>query len=324
MKNGITEELLVFLTTLAELRHLGQTAQRLGISGPSASRLLAEARTVFRDDLFVRHGHGLTPTHRALLLAERAEHVLEGMRALTVDAVFAPAKLDRVFRGACLDNAFPMLVEPMLAAFHEAAPKAGLAFRTHSETTLGHLRAGDLDFALFPAANLPDEFEHMPLVKTPYVHLVRPGHPLEALLERGTDDWRAEAARYRRIQIVVHPDTDSTAEGTPGPAVIPVSTSGTTLWTESWMSAYYLMLKTDAVLTFPWRTAQNLATLLPVVVLGRASSVPSLEPSLIWHRRSSADPAFVWLRSLFWTYVRKGEKELVLDEIQTGRIGPQP
>ena len=176
----------------------------------------------------------------------------------------------------------------------------------------------------FPAANLPDEFEHMPLVKTPYVHLVRPGHPLEALLERGTDDWRAEAARYRRIQIVVHPDTDSTAEGTPGPAVIPMSTSGTTLWTESWMSAYYLMLKTDAVLTFPWRTAQNLAALLPVVVLGRASSVPSLEPSLIWHRRSSADPAFVWLRSLFWTYVRKGEKEFALDEIRTGRIGPQP
>ena len=55
----LSRELLVFLTTLYEQRHLGRTATRLSISLPKASRLLAEARTVFEDPLTARaRGNG--------------------------------------------------------------------------------------------------------------------------------------------------------------------------------------------------------------------------------------------------------------------------
>lgn len=324
MKNGISEELLVFLTTLHELKHLGHAAQRLGMSAPKASRMLSEAREVFRDELFVRHGHGLAPTHRASVIAAKAAHVLDEMRMLAEEAVFSPGNLRRVFRGACLDNAIAMLIEPMLGAFQAAAPHAGMSLTTHNELTLSKLRAGELDFALFPAVNLPEDFLHVELIKTPYVHVVRPGHPLEALAgvtEEGEELWRKKAEGYRRIQIVVHPDTDSTQEGIPGPATIPTQADDTVFFTESWLGAVFLMRTTDALLTLPWRTALQAAKLQPLVVLGRAASVPWLVPSLITHRRSASDPAMVWLQSIFLTHVRGNFEALRPDDIRVGRIG---
>lgn len=63
-KGDLSQELLIFLCTLYDLRHLGQTAARLCISLPKASRMLAEARLIFDDPLFCRFGRGL-----ALLIA---------------------------------------------------------------------------------------------------------------------------------------------------------------------------------------------------------------------------------------------------------------
>lgn len=315
MNRGITEELLEFICVLVELKNLGLAAKRLCISEPKASRLLADVRSTFGQSLFTRHGRGLAPTHDALELALRARKVLEDMRSLTEKRVFSPAGLDRVFRIACLDNALAMVLEPVLAAFSKAAPRAGIAVRTHNEGTLPALRSGELDFAICPAVNLPDDFESTTLLETSYVQIVRVGHPLEPMA--GTPEVLEALRRFRRIQIVVHPDTDPVEGGIPGPAKIPLAAGETILWTESWLGAILLLEQSDFVLAVPWRTAVRLAKTMPLIALAPIPEAPSLRPSLIWHAHRSRDPAFVWLRSLFLATVPRGP-----DKPHFGRIDP--
>ncbi len=318
--SDLNRSLLIFLVALYEQRHLGRTATRLSISLPKASRQLSAARRIFGDPLYVRFGQGLAPTARAHEVTAQARSVLEEMRRLFEDRTFRPEEMTRVVRVLCLDNAIPIVIEPLVDALFAKAPKAGLALEPHSEETFLRLQAGDADMAVFPAVHLPEGFRSVTLLRTPYVHAVRAGHPLEAQLEQGRLS-PADLRRFRRIQICVHPDVDDTAEGVPGPARIPLRAAETMLWTESWLGAARLMHRTDAVLTLPWRTALRLSEERPLTVLSRAQSVPWLEPALVWHCHSETDTALEWVRSLVITTVRGGMAELKADEMRTGRLG---
>ena len=262
-----------------------------------------------------RLGLSVRTVDKHLELALRARKILEDMRSLTDKRIFSPANLDRVFRIACLDNALAMVLEPVLAAFSKAAPKAGIAVRTHNESTFRALRSGELDFAICPAVNLSEDFESTRLLETSYVQIVRAGHRLEPLA--GTPEVFNAIEHYRRIQIVVHPDTDPVEGGMPGPAKIPLSAGENILWTESWLGAILLLEQSDFVLAAPWRTALRLSRTMPLVALAPIPDAPTLQPSLIWHAHRRSDPAFVWLRSLFLASVPRGP-----DVPRFGRIDP--
>lgn len=308
--SGVTEELLTFLVVAVDHRHLGRTALRLGISEPKASRLLAKARTVFSDPLFERHGRGLLPTHRAITIAERAKPLLETFRSLCEESVFEPAKFDRVLHIACLDNAILIALEPIMAKLRTVAPRAGVAVSPHEESTIRRLREGDLDFAIFPAVDLPPDFESAPLLRTPYVHVVRRGHPLEALLD-APEELALALEREPRAQITVHPDTDSPAEGVPGPATIPLSTRETVFWSPYWIGSFFVAMRQNLVMTLPWRSARALSELVPLTVLAQAQPGLLLEPHLIWHRHIDKDPALSWARCMMLDtlHVQPGEED---------------
>lgn len=57
---------------------------------------------------------------------------------------------------------------------------------------------------------------------------------------------------------------------------------------------------------------------MPLTALADIPEAPSLKPALIWHAHRSADPAFVWLRSLFLSTVPRGPDKPVF-----GRIRPE-
>ncbi len=327
MKNNVDESLsrglLVFLTTLYELRHLGQTAQRLSISVPKASRLLAEAREIFGDPLYQRFGHGLKPTERAREITFQAERVLSEMGRLFAEEKFEPASMNRVIRIVCLDNAIPIMIERALGRFTQLAPKAGLALVMHSEKTFLRLRAGEADFALFPAEHLPEDFHHVELLRTPYVRVVRAGHPLEKRLAEcpaGRGLPASEIERFRRIQIRVHPDTDQVGDGMPGHTELPLKVSDTVIWTEYWLGAVRMLHATDAVLTLPWRTAVALSWDRPLVVVGSAAASLFLNPSIVWHKKTDFDVALEWTRSLFISEIRGDLGRLRTDEAAFGRL----
>ncbi len=285
-----------------------------------ASRMLAQAREVFGDPLFHRFGRGLTPTDRVHAIVEHARKILIEMRLLFDEPTFNPEEFNRVLRIACLDNAFPIMIEPVFEHLMFQAPHCAAEFITYDEQTFSKMRAGEIDFGLFPPFDLPSDFDYFPLIKTPYVNVVRVGHPLEKLLAETNNISTETLNSYRRIQILVRPDKDTVEGGVPGTATVPIKANNVMLWTSSWLAAVRMLHKTDAILTIPWRTATVLAEDRPLVVLGREMSVLWLEPALIWHRKTNYQPLIQWIRSLFAVYVRRGNT-VIPDQIKLGRLG---
>jgi DNA-binding transcriptional LysR family regulator len=79
--------LVVFQALLTE-RHVGRTAERLGLTQSAASHALGRLRDLFGDPLFVRHPKGVEPTARALALAPAVTDILTRAQAVLASPVF--------------------------------------------------------------------------------------------------------------------------------------------------------------------------------------------------------------------------------------------
>jgi LysR family transcriptional activator of mexEF-oprN operon len=92
-------QLLAILETLVVEGHVSRAAERLGLSQPAMSAILARLRKVFDDPLLLRTAAGMVPTPRALELVDRARPLLVQARALMEKArPFEPVKAERTFR----------------------------------------------------------------------------------------------------------------------------------------------------------------------------------------------------------------------------------
>ena len=73
--------LRTFLIILEE-SSVSRAAVRLNVTQSAVSYSLARLRSVLGDPLFVRSGHGLTPTEAALSLKEPIQKILDGLSAV--------------------------------------------------------------------------------------------------------------------------------------------------------------------------------------------------------------------------------------------------
>ena len=83
--------LLVALDALLEEQNVTRAADRLALTQPTVSAMLARLRKLFGDPLFVRTQRGMLPTPRALALAPALKQWLAEARALVAGASFDAA-----------------------------------------------------------------------------------------------------------------------------------------------------------------------------------------------------------------------------------------
>lgn len=81
--------LRTFLTILDE-SSVSRAADRLGVTQSAVSHSLARLRRILGDPLFVRSGQGLTPTETALSLKAPVQEVLDRLKGLTALRAFDP------------------------------------------------------------------------------------------------------------------------------------------------------------------------------------------------------------------------------------------
>ena len=113
-------QLLAALDVLVAEGHVSRAAERLGVSQPAMSGLLARLRKTFGDPLLLRTARGMVATPRAVELAAKAAELLAQARALMVDArTFVPVSEQRTFRIIATDYVL-MVVLPALQARLEA------------------------------------------------------------------------------------------------------------------------------------------------------------------------------------------------------------
>jgi DNA-binding transcriptional LysR family regulator len=143
---GLDLNLLVALHALLEERHVTNAAQRIGLSQPSASAMLARLRRHFGDELLVRVGNRYELTPLAVTLRGHAATAVEVVeRTFTTRADFDPASTDREFTLLVSDYAVAVLGEALLRCFTDAAPRARLLLR---RIGMPDPRGQELDMAL--------------------------------------------------------------------------------------------------------------------------------------------------------------------------------
>lgn len=207
-------------------RSVSRAAARLFLSQPAVSASLGRLRQVFDDPLFTRTSHGVTPTPRALALADQVEKLLAELAAL-LDAGrdFDPALSNRVFRIAGSDHPSQRVL-PALAQQLEALGSAvRIAWEPPQLGSLAErLDRGELDLAMVARLQLPKDMQCVTLYEDHYVYALRAGHPRAAepvtlrsfcatpqvflgygssVLDDLIDATLARAGLHRRVQVAV-------------------------------------------------------------------------------------------------------------------------
>ena len=170
---------LRLMAALRDAEALGRAADRMGISQPAASRLLAEMEELLGLRLHERQGRGLRLTEAGAALARRAARIqIELTDAARELAETESGQAGTIRVGAVTGPALSMVM-PAIIELQESSP--GI----HAEVTVGtsvllcdQLRDGNLDFALARPGASDSLVEARLIGNEPLSLAVRRGHPL--------------------------------------------------------------------------------------------------------------------------------------------------
>lgn len=282
--------LVVFDAVLSE-RSVTRAAERLALTQPAVSHALSRLRAACGDPIVVRQGHGMVPTPKAVALHPEVRALLaRAQRVFSLSSAFDPRQSQRQFHIGCSDHAAQALLGPVLPALLRDAPGVRLQLLHAGRSNAADMiRAGALDLALGVFNSADDTIEVRTVRESPYVCLMRAGHPLAG--------GRFTLARYlaaQHLQVLVQPGAFGGIDQT-------LARLGherdIRLVAPHFGAALGLLHGTDLVLTVPDDLAPGAR--LPPGLLRRA--VPfDLDPfrhQIAMSRRANDDPGVAWLVS---------------------------
>lgn len=293
--------LLAHLDALLETRSVSGAAERMGISQPAMSRILARLRDQLADPLLVRSGSRMLLTARAEALAEPLRGWLGKGESLLHPEAFDPVELDRSFRIGSTDFGILSVIRPALAPMAAAAPKATYEIQALSSDSLKRLADGRLDAAVVGFQPEHPGVRWRKLFTERRLGLCRQGHPL--LGEPMTID---RLFAWPHVAPLI-------GDGLPEPLVtegIDLSRRHTLLSAPSFSSIPYLVAETDAVAVLPSRAALYFAPLHGLTVFTPPMELPTFDYFVAWHERSNSDPATQWLVQQLENWTKGYDREV--------------
>jgi len=164
-----------------EERSLSKAALRLAITQSAVSHALARLRVLFKDELFVRHARGVTPTPAADAVYARTRPALGLVReAVTRTRGFDPATSERQFFVAIPHPLGPMIAVQLLAQLRREAPGLAVTFGTQSRprNLEQSMREGRVDLAIDWLSAEGGNFREEVVFRDNAVVAARRGHPI--------------------------------------------------------------------------------------------------------------------------------------------------
>jgi DNA-binding transcriptional LysR family regulator len=281
--------LLVALDALLTERNVTRAGERLFLSQPAMSGILARLRHAFHDELLVRVGRNLEHT---ALAAELAVPVHDTVRQiedlLNLHQTFTPETTRWSFGIAASDYVLFLLLGPLLKTLSAAAPHVSVRFSQLEPSALERLAAGDLDSVVLPS-ELEPNLPSVPLFEDSWVCAIWSGH--SHTKERFTlEEYLALPHLSFRL---AGPDHGSIAETylteAGGERRIVAST-------ESFATAPFLLRETPLVALVPRRLGERLRMAADIRLVEPPLDVPRLREELIWNPRFTASAPHAWLR----------------------------
>jgi LysR family nod box-dependent transcriptional activator len=282
--------LLVALDVLLTERNVTRAGERLYLSQPAMSGILARLRHAFHDELLVRVGRHLELTALAVELAGPVHECVQQIEdLLNLRQPFAPETAPWSFRIAASDYVVFLLLGPLLKTLTELAPNISVHFFALEPTAGDRLAAGELDFAVLPA-----EFEvslpSVPLFEDSWICAVWSGH--------AHSDERFTLGEFLALPHLsfrfAGPDHGSVAETYLAEMGCERRVAAST---ESFATAPFLLRETQLVTLVPRRLGERLRQAADIRLVEPPFDVPPLREKLIWSPRYTASAPHVWLRT---------------------------
>jgi len=287
-------QLRAFEVLLRE-RTLTRAAAVLGVSQPALSKKLASLRRYFGDPLFIRVGHRMEPTAKALELESSIRSLLDDVTMLrTRHRPFDPRSMTRTFCFSVVDAGMVRLLPPLLQFLGEHAPGVGLrVVPLDVERLEASLESGYLDFAMGSFPSLRKRIRRQLLWSVTYVCVARADHP-----RLGARPSLKAFAAERHVLVSAdgtghaHRLAERALEEVVDPARIVCRVP-------TFVTAAFLASCTDAVVTVPASMAAALAEPLKLRTFAPPVKMPRIDVSQYWHERFHREPGSQWIRGLF-------------------------
>ena len=281
---------LLLLDWVYRTGSITRAADELGVSQPTVSIWLSQAREELKDPLFVRTPTGMQPTPRTEAMMPTVRTVLDGLRKLAeVEAPFDPASVDREFRIFMTDASHITLLPRLFTHVHAIAPRIRLEAATIHAGMGQALESGEGDLALGLIPGLESGFYQQALFAQDWVCLANARHPRVQRRLR-LRDYEREA----HVGIV---------SGT-GQQLLDATlkaqriTRRVALKLPGFLGLSAIVSTTDLLATLPRHIGETLARAAGLQVLPCPVPVPSFVVKQHWHARFHHDAANRWLRGV--------------------------
>jgi DNA-binding transcriptional LysR family regulator len=290
--------LLAALDVLLQERNVTRAADRLALTQPTVSAMLARLRKLFDDPLLVRTQRGMVPTPRALAVAPSLKEWLAEAHIIVAEGNFNAATAELTASISANDYIQSALLVPFVERLRRDAPNVRLAVRSAEVCKASAAFAnGEIDLCIattpeIPSPDLPSRL----LYEEHYVCVVRAAHPLatttvtldqfcafphvtvsttEAQFVGPTDQALARLGRSRHVVLSV-----------PGFLILP-----------------RILMTDDLVAVVPARVMPGRMTGLHT--FAPPLPIPGFSVVALWHQQLHRDSAHAWLRELLATTARE-------------------
>lgn len=298
---GVDAEALYFFLALFRTGTLPRAAEQLGISLSSANRMLAKLRTYWDDPLFVRSGFLMQPTTAAKRRYDKGFPSCMCLRICGATTNW----IQELFRAPFARPATTMHLRSALPRFlltsRPRMPHVRLRAMQADEHLFDYLREDLLDLVFFARQGLHPDVHSVALLTTPYVCLVRRGHPLSERAAALGPLEREDLEAFPQVLINAQPDRYR-APNSPGNGWFnPKNPDCIALVTPFFLAASLCLEETDCYAIVPKATAE----LALEAMLQLSDAAPKLTVRLGWHERTHADPGSQLIRAQLLALIQK-------------------
>ena len=283
--NDLDGRLLKAFLTILEETSVSRAAERLDMTQSAMSHILARLRIILGDPLFVRSGQGLVPTANAKAMREPVQDVLDRLMGLTERRQFDPLSENLFFRIAANDLQRELIFPRLFQEARNEGISIRLEFMPSGVPSVELLRNAQVEIVLTP---LPPDASDIFLKKLLLGKMVCFYDASQRDAPRSLEEYiEAEHIAVKFVGTgtsfdVISKNLDKEKRKTA------VSVSN--------FNAIPKFVKGSRIIA----TEVDLMKLGPLQDLDTAPlpfHTDAVSISMVWHERSSKDPAHIWLRS---------------------------
>lgn len=289
--------LLRVLNALLSEHSTTRAGERIGLSQSAVSAALGRLRHALGDPLFVREGQGLVPTDFARSLERPLARIFDDLQdTLAGPDAFDPRQTETSFKVSGSDFFATLLMPQLAELFARKAPFMRLQqVDLIPESYVGILEDATIDLALIPRMPFPSWIAHEPLFRSNFVIVARKGHPQIQAAGVAPGSEISLDLMCRLGHVLFSPE--GKAAGLADKTLAEIGRCRRVVMTLPVFSGVAnAVALSDLIALLPNQYADHVADTLGLDQFQPPIQMPEPELCMVWHERSTTNPAHRWLR----------------------------